>query len=366
MENFMRQHPGEILRDLLADRNLSQRELSSIIQVAHSHLSNILTKDRSINIDIAIRLEAAGFNNVKFWMEHQMLYDIERAKKDTDLNEEAENISQWKEIQAHIPVSYFRKQQVLSSVLEENISTIYDMYGVENISQFTKRINTYPFNHFRKSSAFSEKRNNVIAWSLLAESRAAIETKGIKSFNVASKDILVDKLKKLFVENENLIEKVTSLLNSYGIKFLILDRPSKTPVDGKSFMSGENPTIVLSLKYKRLDNFAYTLMHEIGHIYSHLTKPKYKSESFFINNTKNDILEFEADMFARNELIAQEKWDEFVAKNPVFTDGAIYDFANEVKIHPAVVRGRVCFEFNNYYRRKSSINDLNNIGLKPE
>lgn len=363
MENFKSQHPGEILRDLLVEKKLSQRDLSSIIQVAHSHLSNILTKDRSINIDIAIRLEAAGLNDVKFWMEHQMLYDIERAKEDTDLSEEAENISQWKEIQEHIPISYFRKQQVLTSELEENISTIYKMYGVENITQFKKIINTYPFTHFRKSSAFSETRDNVIAWSLLAKSRAANTTKGIKPFNVDSKDVLVSKLKKLFVENNDLIKKVTSLLNSYGIKFLILDRPSKTPVDGKSFMSSDNPTIVLSLKYKRLDNFAYTLMHELGHIYKHLTKEKYKSESFFTNNSKNDILEFEADMFARNELIPQEEWNEFVANNPIFTDKAIYDFSNKIEIHPAIVRGRVCYEFNNYYRRRSSINDLNNISL---
>jgi HTH-type transcriptional regulator/antitoxin HigA len=354
------QHPGEILKDLLEIRGLSQRELSSIIQIAHSHISNILNKQRDINIDIAVRLEAAGFENVKFWMEHQMNYDIENIKSDKYLVEETEIIKQWNQIQSLIPVSYFRKAGVLTNELSTNIKTIFEVYQVRNIDSFINKIENYQFTHFRKSGAFNELRNNVIAWSCFAEYKALKEE--VKcNFNPESKDQLISKLRLLFIENNNLIDKTKTLLNSFGIKFSILERPATTPVDGKSFLSGNNPSIVLTLKYKRLDNFAYTLFHELGHVYKHLIKPEYQDASFFTNNTKNDVLEFEADNFARNELIREADWNDFVESHTEYKDVYIYKFAKKIGIHPAIVRGRVCFEFENYYRRSSEITSSNII-----
>lgn len=358
MGSTKKEHPGSILMGMLDEQGFSQRELASIIQVAHSHLNQILQEERGISADVAIRLKAAGFKTAVFWMEKQMLYDLD--KKNSELSSESKDIKIWSEIQNYIPVNYFRKKGVLTSSLNEDINTMLKIYNVNNVSLFVKKIDNYNFTHFRKSSAFTETRNNVIAWSCLAEYNAAKLDK-VRVFDPENKSALIQKLRKLFVENNNIIENIKNLLKDFGIKFFILDRPPKTPVDGKSFMSGENPAIVLSLKYKRLDNFAYTLMHELGHVYNHLTKAKFKSESFFTNNTKNDILEFEADSFARNELISLDEWNQFIESNDVFSDDVIIDFAEEINIHPAIIRGRVCYEYNNYYRRASNITTTNKI-----
>jgi len=358
MNNALK-HPGDILRDLLVENEISQRELSSVIQIAHSHLHNILSGDRSISADIAVRLEAAGFETAIFWLEKQVRFELNEIKSNSEV--ETDNIKAWKEIQENLPLNYLRKHGIITSEdRNHDIDAVLKLYKSDNIVEFKNRIRNYSFSHFRKSSAFSETRNNVIAWSHLAEYNAdEFELK--VDFDSLKKDELVSKLRDLFVENNDIKSKVGELLQTYGIKFFTLDRPSKTPVDGKSFMSGDNPTIVLSLKYKRLDNFAYTLMHELGHVYKHLTKAKFKSESFFTNNTKNDILEFEADSFARNELIPLDAWNQFIQANDVFSDDVIIDFAEEINIHPAIVRGRVCYEYNNYYRRASNITSTNKI-----
>lgn len=101
-------------------------------------------------------------------------------------------------------------------------------------------------------------------------------------------------------------------------------------------------------------------MHELGHVFLHLSG-NYKEDSFFINSSQNDILEFEANQFARNALIDQDLWEEFESSTDVYSDKMILSFAKKNKIHPAIVRGRVCFEHNNYYRRKSSITQTNII-----
>jgi HTH-type transcriptional regulator/antitoxin HigA len=124
-------------------------------------------------------------------------------------------------------------------------------------------------------------------------------------------------------------------------------------------MSDGNPSIVLSLKYKRLDNFAFNVFHELGHVFKHLTNAKYKDEEFFVNSSVEAVEEHEANVYARNHLINSDLWNNFVISNDEFNDDVINDFSAKIRVHPAIIRGRVCFEFPEYYRKRSAINSKN-------
>ena len=351
------QHPSVSLTELMKDKNMSQRDLSSIIQLTPSVLNNILVNKKPFTAELSVKLEAVGLGRAKDWMVKQAMYDVN--KTEISLSEEATLIRIWNNIQKIIPNSYFRKKKIIDSDIKSNIKSIFKIYNVKNFEEFYQYNEDYVFSHYRKSKAFSEQKNNVIAWSTYAE--YVVKDIKVKKFNLNNQSNLIKELNILFNKNtENLIKDTKKTLNSYGIKFDTLDRPSKTPVDGKSFMSNGVPSIVLSLKYKRLDNFAFTIMHELGHVFLHLTGD-YKNHSFFINSSKNDILEFEANQFARNTLIPESEWEYFEIANNVFTDDVILNFAEKIKVHPAIVRGRVCFEHNKYYRRKSAITATNII-----
>lgn len=353
------EHPSSILKKILEEKSVSQRELASIIQIAPSVLSGILLHNKSFTAEIAVKLEAAGYDRAKDWLVRQAFYDLFKVQK--DFESETKNIIEWNNIQKIISVSYFRKQGFITSDLSENISNIYKIYNVSDLNSFFEFHNNYTFSHYRKSSAFTEQKNNVISWSVLAEYllKDPIDIKFDSSF----KDELITKLNQLFKNNKkSLLSDTKNLLANYGIKFNVLDRPSKTPVDGKSFMSNNIPAIVLSLKYKRLDNFAFTIMHELGHVFLHLTQ-KHGNECFYINSSKDNILEFEANLFARNALIPPDEWKKFERSHSIYTDEAIIEFSKKINVHPAIIRGRVCFEYNNYYRRKSSITSDNIISF---
>ena len=100
-------------------------------------------------------------------------------------------------------------------------------------------------------------------------------------------------------------------------------------------------------------------MHELGHVFRHLTKAKYKSTNFFVINSDLTLEEYEADDFARNNLIDIDTWDNFVYKNITFSDEVIMRFSKKIKVHPAIIRGRVCHENKEYYRRRTRINATN-------
>lgn len=350
-------HPGEILNGIITERGLNQRELSSRLDIANSLLSNILNGNRSINMNLAMSLEAIGFHNATFWLTKQMEYDLHLAQNDKEHIKKQEVIKIWNQIEDLIPVAYFKKFDVLTDEFEENIKTVYNMYGAKDIHTLANNIKNYSFNNFRKSSKFKENTDNIIAWSHLAEFKARQEKVGV--FDISNENQLIEELKKCFFKNNDTVEKTKVILKKYGIKFFTLDRPSQTPVDGKSFMCEENPSIVLSLKYSRLDNFAFTILHELGHVFKHLTNEKYKGTNFFTNAPNIEKEEFEADDYAKNHLINLEEWNEFISTHDKFDDASILKFSNKIKVHPGIIRGRVCFENPQYYRKRTNITPLN-------
>ncbi|RTY85397.1 ImmA/IrrE family metallo-endopeptidase [Flavobacterium sp. LS1P28] len=351
------EHPGEALSRLLDDRNLSQRELASRLDIAHSLLSNILNCNRPINIKLAISLEAAGFDDANKWLIRQMEFDLHEAQKDKKLIQKQEEIKGLNEIENLVPISFLKKHLPTQSESGSSLQTIYDVYGANDISTLKQKVETYTFNNFRKSLKFKENRNNVVAWSYLAEYKAKLVNS--KPFDPSKEDELIDRLKACFYENKKTISKTKSILEDYGIVFFTLDRPPQTPVDGKAFMSNENPSIVLSLKYNRLDNFAFNIMHELGHVFKHLTKSKYKNTTFFTNSPNVTREEFEADSYAKDNLISPEIWNDFVDQYDEFDDECILKFSKKARVHPAIIRGRICFENPDYYRKRTSINSIN-------
>ena len=285
-------------------------------------------------------------------------------KKDEDVIKKKKSIKEWNDMENEgiVPISFFKKQNIGIST-SDDIEKIYGIYGVRNYEGLKKRVKEFNPTYFRKSSKFSENKNNVVAWSLMAKFKANMQD--VPSFKRSNESVLLKELKECFYRSEEVIEETTKILNKYGIKFLPLSHPPQTPVDGKSFMSGKNPAIVLTLKYKRLDNFAYTLFHELGHVFEHLTnnkRPEFKNEEFFINNNDNTVLvEFEADAYASNNLIDIDVWNDFITFNEEFTDDIILSFSRRHKIHPGIVWGRVCYTFNEYYSKRTVIRSMNKL-----
>lgn len=354
-------HPGLILEDLLAEKNLSQRDLADRIDIAYSLLNNVLKGNRKINTSLAIALESAGFKTANFWLVQQIKHDLYLAKSNKEIIDKKKSIEDWKELESLIPLNYFKKQDVgISS--SEDIDEVFTIYKVNNLEELKSRIKSFNPTFFRKSSKFKQNKDNILAWSLLAEYKLNQET--VKEFNRARESELIEELNKCFWKNNDVINKSEKILASYGIKFTILERPSQTPVDGKSFLLENNPAIALTLKYKRLDNFAFTLMHELGHIFEHLTnpkKPEFKNAEFFINSSRTDLVEYEADSYASNKLINSDIFQDFLASHFEYDDDVILNFAKNNKVHPGIVRGRICFEFPEYYRKRSSITSMNKL-----
>jgi HTH-type transcriptional regulator / antitoxin HigA len=134
-----------------------------------------------------------------------------------------------------------------------------------------------------------------------------------------------------------------------GIVLVIEEHFKKTYLDGAAMLDDDVPIVALTLRHDRLDNFWFALLHELVHVQKHLKKST--SHVFIADNlddkTRSSQEEQEADDGAREALIPSAEWLNAAVK-VIPTQENATALANKLRIHPAIVAGRVRYETNNW------------------
>ncbi len=142
-------------------------------------------------------------------------------------------------------------------------------------------------------------------------------------------------------------------LAEQGIGFEFVPPLPKTYLDGAALrLADGRPVIGLTLRYDRIDNFWFTLLHELAHLGLHLDTDEDElfTDDLSLRNGEGDSAdpkEAQADAWAQEALIPQAVWETSgVREGP--TPMAVIDVAYELKIHPAIIAGRIRYETGNY------------------
>lgn len=143
-------------------------------------------------------------------------------------------------------------------------------------------------------------------------------------------------------------------LHERGVALIILKHLPKTYLDGACFMSPTGrPIIALTLRHDRLDNFWFTLLHEVGHLVLHLEG----SNTAFFDDTEHGASETdnpqekEANEFAANLLIPEAVWRE--EGQFLNSQKDLQNFADHFGIQVAVVAGRWQWERHDFTKFSS-------------
>jgi HTH-type transcriptional regulator/antitoxin HigA len=142
-------------------------------------------------------------------------------------------------------------------------------------------------------------------------------------------------------------------LAKHGIHLVCLAHLPRTHLDGAALQLADGtPVIGLTLRYDRLDNFWFCLLHELAHIGRHLGKMR--TEAFVddlslrdVKGLKRDPKEDEADEWAEEGLIPRDVWSTSRARldpSPL----TVMAMAQSLGIHPAIVAGRIRHETQNF------------------
>lgn len=142
-------------------------------------------------------------------------------------------------------------------------------------------------------------------------------------------------------------------LDQHGIPLVILEHLPRTYLDGAALrLADGRPVVALTLRYDRIDHFWFSLLHELAHVGRHLGSAKCQGfvDDLSLRTSEAsgaDPREKEADEWAEEALIPHAVWMfSPVRENP--TPAAVEELAKSLRIHPAIVAGRVRFEQRNY------------------
>ncbi|WP_291099379.1 MULTISPECIES: HigA family addiction module antitoxin [unclassified Flavobacterium] len=349
---FIASHPGGLLKDELEARKINQKDFAVEIGMQKTMLNEIIKEKRPVTAETALLLEKTLGISAEYWMRFQSQYELDSARIKQKNIQKIINIDIWKIIKEYVPVNYFRKLSYLVDELTTDIAKIKEMYNINNVDDLVGLSAKQKFSLFRKSDKLKISEKNVLAWNVVAKYEA--NKQEVNSFNPEKLPDLVQELQTVFFQNKEAVNQVKNKLNQYGIKFILVPKLEQTPIDGYTFWSGDNPAIALTLRHNRIDNFAFTIMHEIGHIDLHLKTDK--EQQFFDLTTKSSHLEYiekEADEFAKESLIPQAIWSKI--NDPFdFSDSMILKFSTKNKINPAIILGRINHE-NKQYAISTSI-----------
>ena len=74
---FLATHPGELIRDELKERDMTQKQLAELTGIKPSVLSETINGKRSVSLNMAMALEKALGIPAEIWMNLQTQYDLD-------------------------------------------------------------------------------------------------------------------------------------------------------------------------------------------------------------------------------------------------------------------------------------------------
>jgi len=210
----------------------------------------------------------------------------------------------------------------------------------------------YAFNRQTNSKKSKVNLEAVHAWRCRVMDRAAELQMPEYDADVLS-DAFIQQLKAMSqLSNGPLL--VQQRLQEVGIAVIIERQLPQTHLDGAAMWHPKGfPVVALTLRYDRLDNFWFTLFHELGHIKKHLGRTP--GQCFIdtdIDGSSENEIERQADQFALNAFISEKEWDRLGSLE--YAD-EICAAAKKLAIHPAIIAGRLRREANDYRKHRTLI-----------
>lgn len=98
-KNFIPTHPGEVIKDELIARSISQKEFAGRIGVPYTMLNDILNEKRPLSVTTALCIETALGISADLLMGLQSDYTMQKARQDAEITRKV------KAVRPYVPVA---------------------------------------------------------------------------------------------------------------------------------------------------------------------------------------------------------------------------------------------------------------------
>ena len=330
--------PGARLREMLEERGWSQVDLATILGGDPKAPNEIIGGRRSITPRTAGRLAAALGTTAKYWLDLESAYQL--AQVDHDQVE----ISKRAKIFEKAPVREMVKRGWIEETkdpaqLEARVLRFFGQRSWAETPDFVPST-------ARKGTDYATVTPAQRAW--LCRARQLAGAMHAQNFTEKRFGDALAQL-RLNLQSPEEIRQVPRILADGGVRLVVVQHLDGTKIDGWCFwMNAKSPVVALSMRYGRIDNFWFTLLHELGHIAARdgLGDSGCAIDVDLNGKSSSDAqrpeAEKKADDFARTFLIEPEKLQDFIARvGPIYRPARILGFAKLHHVHPGIVIGQL-------------------------
>ncbi len=347
--------PGEAIKYMLDKRSWTQEDFAQIISISPKHANELIKNKKPLSLELIIDISDAFSFDEEARQGFIKLYTNYRVKT---IDASNDNLVKSKaELFGKYPISEMIKKGWMEKTNDYN-SLIEQCKKVLNIDSI-QAIDSLNYNlYFRKSDNGNFEDTNAKIWRKVAETKAQKVT--VPEYNKQALELLLSKVNEYTVRNKGVSEFLNDLQLT-GVKFIHLSHLSKTYMDGAAFKSGNTPIIALTGRYDRLDNFWFTISHEISHVLRHLINENdfFADDSF--NSDEKDEKEKEANEMASSALKSKEILQWFRNFYGYLPKEEVLNCSRTLKIHPSSIVGILAFNkktsFATIHRFKASVED---------
>lgn len=333
-------HPGETLKEVLEEKNMSQEELAIRTEYSAKHVSEVVRGKKDISSEFANRLEYALGIPAHFWMNLQTNYDKEVfeincinniQKKELDILKDLKDVVKFCENADIIECNSKKEITVLNMRKFLNLNNLCSIPSL-SIQQVA----------FRGSKVNKVNVYVLYAWLKLCEyfTNKAIITNNYDKEKLKTK--YEDIKKTMFLPANDMVEELKNIFAECGIAFEVVRHFTGAPVQGFIQKKNEKVILCMTIRQSFSDIFWFTLFHEIGHLLHDNFSNQYIDYQFIESEEEK-----EADIFARNTLIDEKEYNDFMKKANIGISD-IKCFADSQNVKPGIVIGRIQKDINDY------------------
>lgn len=315
----------EYLTAAIQKEGKTQKQVALLVGKSETYLLDVMRGRRALTDEFALDLEAVGVGNAMEMIEIRV-----KAKRTNGADGRGQRLR----------LSDFRftemvKRNWIQPKGKDLASQLEALEGIVTVGR------KYTQPHYRASL----KAENLPCWIAVVRSAARrIELDAIYEKD-RCEDLVSDVLECARfglseAERERAIRNLPNLFSRYGVRLVIVDQLPGMRVDGAYFKNAGSPIIALTKRFNRTDWFFYTLLHELGHLVA-----GHDDVVDQVDATSTDQAEVEADNFARESLISDRLFENWVRTvNPTFSAHAIRGFSEAIDREPSIVVGRLMRE----------------------
>lgn len=322
--------PGEYIQDELEARGWLQSDLVDILGVDKKTVSDIVAGKRSITPDMAVLIGEAFGTGPEVWLNLDNAYRLHHTRCGADRVRE---VSRKSELYAKYPIRQMANRGWLSqtkdmALLEQELAAFFTP---EDLGFAARR------------SGDDAKEPLQLAWLYRAHHLA--RTLSAEPFSETALARAFPELKTLLRDPADLV-RIPEILARAGVRILIVEALPTSLIDGVCFwLDQKSPVVALSTRLDRIDNFWFTLMHELMHVkYGHGRERAMLDVD--ILGRKDDIPEEErlANDGAAEFCVPQAEIRNFISRvSPMFSLVKISGFSARMQVHPGIVVGQLQF-----------------------